>query len=138
MDEAPIEVERHSYTNPDLEGLYDGLLDEERPLLVLDESLSREDEEALEAEARCYRIRGPRHGLKFCYSPRDYHGMDRERVRALRRCIETTRPDWAEQVRLATLMDNDVYTIVHLSGVPPYPAVAILENMAERGELPAA
>jgi len=34
-------------------------------------------------------------------------------------------------------MDNEVYTIdLHLSGVPPYPAVAILENMKERGELP--
>jgi hypothetical protein len=37
---------------------------------------------------------------------------------------------------MATLMDNEVYTIVHLSGVPPYPAVAILENMRDRGELP--
>ncbi len=36
---------------------------------------------------------------------------------------------------MAILMDNEVYTIVHLSGVPPYPAVAILENMEARGEL---
>ncbi len=37
---------------------------------------------------------------------------------------------------MATLMDNELYTIVHLSGVPLYPAVAILGNMKERGELP--
>ena len=34
------------------------------------------------------------------------------------------------------LMDSDLYTVVHLSGVPPYQAVAILENMKARGELP--
>ncbi len=62
--------------------------------------------------------------------------MDRERIRALRRCIEEVRPDWVDQVRIAILMDNEVYTLVHLSGVPPYPAVAILENMKEWGELP--
>jgi hypothetical protein len=33
-------------------------------------------------------------------------------------------------------MDNDQYTVVQLSGVPPYPAVAILENTKARGELP--
>ncbi len=48
---------------------------------------------------------------------------------ALKRCIEEIRPDWVEQVRMVTLMDNEMHTIVHLSGVPPYPAVVILENM---------
>jgi hypothetical protein len=74
--------------------------------------------------------------MKFCYSPESYHDLDRERVRALKRSIEQQRPDWVELVRFACLMDNEVHTIVHLSGVPPYPAVAILENMVERGELP--
>ncbi len=32
-------------------------------------------------------------------------------------------------------MNNELYTIVHFSGVPPYPAVAILENLVERGEI---
>lgn len=135
MTERPIEVEEHSYSNPELNGLYDELFDEEKPLLVVDRDLPPEEREALEAEADCYRIKGPREGLKFCYAPRTYESMNRERIRALRRCIEEVRPDWVEQVRMATLMDNEVYTIVHLSGVPPYPAVAILENMKERGEL---
>ncbi len=99
-------------------------------------NLSRDDQEVLIAEAECYQIRGPRAQQKFCYAPRAYEEMDRERVRALRRCIEEIRPDWVEQVRMATLMDNEMYTLVHPSGVPPYPAVAILENMKERRELP--
>jgi len=81
--------------------------------------------------------RAPRDRLKFCYSPESYQDMDRKRVRALRRRIESQRPDWVELVRFACLMDNEVHTIVHLSGVPPYPAVVISENMVERGELPA-
>jgi hypothetical protein len=131
-----IEVAVHSYTNPELEGLYDELLDPDVPCVVIDDGLSHENREALEEEAECYRVKAPRDRLKFCYSPRSYENMDRERIRALRRCIEDRRPDWVERVRMATLMDNEVYTIVHLSGVPPYPAVAILENMIERGELP--
>lgn len=135
MTERPIRVGEHSYTNPELYGLYDELLDEENPYLIVDRGLSRADREALEAEAECYRRRGPRDKLKFCYAARSYENMDRERVRALRRCIEAERPDWVEQVRIATLMDNELYTIVHFSGVPPYPAVAILENLIQRSEI---
>ena len=138
MTERPIGVGEHDYTNPELDGLYDELLDEDNPYLVVDRNLPYVQREALEAEAECYRRRGPRDKLKFCYAARSYERMDRERVRALRRCIEGLRPDWVEQVRMATLMDNDVYEIVELSGVPPYPAVAILENMKDRGELPEA
>lgn len=75
----------------------------------------------------------PRAGRKFCYALIAYEEMDRERIRALRRCIEAERPDWAELVRMATLMEDEVYTIIHLSSIPPYPAVSILENMKERG-----
>lgn len=135
MTKRPIGVGEHDYTNPELDGIYDELLDEENPYLVVDRSLPYADREALEAEAECYRRRGPRDKLKFCYAACSYERMDRERVRALRRCIEQQRPDWVEQIRMATLMDNELYTIVHFSGVPPYPAVAILENLSERGEI---
>lgn len=131
-----MRIGEHDYTNPDLEGLYDELLNPDEPCLVVSKRLSYAEREALEEEAACYRFKPPRDRLKFCYAPWSYESMDRERVRALRRCIERSRPDWAEQVRMATLMDNEIYTIVHLSGVPPYPAVAILENMVERGDLP--
>jgi hypothetical protein len=90
----------------------------------------------LEVEGKCYQIRGPRSRRKFCYEPRSLEEMDRERIRALRRCIEKERPDWVEQVRLALRIDdNDTYKIISYSGVPPYPAVAIFENMKARGEL---
>ncbi len=135
MTNEPIRIGKHSYTNPELNGVYDELLDKDRPYLVVDRGLPHVEREALEAEAECYRRRGPQDKLKFCYTARSYERMDRERVRALRRCIEAERPDWVEQVRMATLMDNELYTIVHFSGVPPYPAVAILENLLERGEI---
>jgi hypothetical protein len=134
--EEPIEIGEHSYTNPELHGLYDELLDAERPYLIVGNDLSYLDREALTAEAECYRIRAPRDRMKFCYSPSTLQDMDRERIRALRRRIEDLRPDWVECVRLATKVSNDVYEIVGYSGVPPYPAVAILENMLDRGELP--
>lgn len=136
MDERPIGVGEHDYTNPDLDGLYDELLDGDHPYLVVDRGLPYAHREALEAEAKCYQRRGPRDRLKFCYAPRSYETMDRERIRALRRCIEDLRSDWVSLVRMAILMDNDLAKIVDFSGVPPYPAVAILENMRDRGELP--
>src|SRR4051812_31775499 len=83
------------------------------PGLLLSCELSYEEQEALEVEARCYRIRGPRARRKFCYTPRSLEEMDRERIKA-----------------------NDTYKIIAYSGVPPYPAVAILQNMKARGELP--
>jgi hypothetical protein len=135
MTERPIEVAVHSYSNPELHRLYDELFDEE-PCLIIDREVASEGREALEVEARCYGIGEPRGRLKFCYAPRSYEARDWERIRALRRCVEDVHPEWVEQVRMATLMDNEIYTIVHLSGVPPYPAVAILENMRDRGELP--
>jgi len=128
-------VDEYDYSNDNLNGLYTEFLEEDYAGLIVERSLPDEVREALEAEAECYQIKGPRARRKFCYAPRSYEDMDRERIRALKRCIEQIRPDWVEQVRMATLMDNEVYTIVHLSGVPPYPAVAILENMKGRGEL---
>jgi hypothetical protein len=134
MGESP-EIHPHNFSDPLLNGLYSERVGG-TPGLAVDANLPYEELEALAAEAECYRRRSPRSGRKFCYAPISYEDMDRERIRALRRCIEHERPDWVEQVRMATLMDNEVYTIVHFSGVPPYPAVAILENMKERGELP--
>lgn len=129
------EVHRFDFRRERLTGLYSEVFEEEPPALIVGANAPQAEEEALLAEAECYRIKPPRDGRKFCYVPISYEGMDRERIRALRRCIERERPDWVEQVRMATLMDSEVYTIVHLSGVPPYPAVAILENLIERGEI---
>lgn len=136
MDRYP-EIHRHRFGHERPSGLYSEVFGEEDPpALILDTGLPYAEEEALLAGASFYAKRGPRAGRKFCYAPIAYEEMDRERVRALRRCTEAERPDWVELVRMATLMDNEVYTIIHLSGVLPYPAVATLENMKEPGDLP--
>ena len=107
--------------------------------LALDYGLSHEEQDALEIEAEGLLETGRAArggGREWFFRPQDYESMSRRRINNLRKTVERKRPDWVEQVRMATLMDNDLYTIVHLSGVPPYPAVAILENMRDRGELP--
>lgn len=133
VDRHP-EIHRHWFDHKRLSGLYSEVFGkEEPPALILNPGLPYTEEEALLAEARCYTVRGPRAGRKFCYAPVSYEEIYRERIRALRRCIEAERPDWVEIVPIATLMDNGIYTIIRLSVVPPYPAVAILENTQERG-----
>ena len=94
VDRHP-EIHRHRFDHERLGGLYSEVFgEEEPPALILDTGLPRSEEEALLAEARCYATRGPRAGRKFCYAPLAYEEMDRERIRALRRCIEAERPDW--------------------------------------------
>lgn len=130
-------VDRRSFDNPRLLAYYTEFSGLHVAGLAIQPHLAYEDQEALEIESKCYQIRGPRARRKFCYDPRSLEEMDRERIRALRRCIEDERPDWVEQVKWALQIDdNDTYAIIRYSGVPPYPAVAILENMKERGELP--
>lgn len=101
-----LEINRRSL--PDgLPGAYTEFVEHAPPSLLVSQDLSYEEQDALIAEAECYQVRGPRARRKFCYSPRTYEKMDRERVRALRRCIEEIRPDWVEQIRMAVLMDNE-------------------------------
>ena len=132
-----LESGEHDFSDELLSGLYSEFVGENTAALILSFGLPYEDREALEVEAECYRIRSPRAKRKFCYQPRSLEEMDRERIRALRRCIEEERPNWVEQIQLALrIEENDTYKIIAYSGVPPYPAVAILENMKARGELP--
>lgn len=119
-----------------LPGAYTEFVETAPPSLIVSEGLPYEEQEALEAEGRCYALRGPRARRKFCYRPTTVEDMDAERVRALRRCIEDLRPDWVERVKWACQIDNATHKIISYSGVPPYPAYAILLNLADRGELP--
>lgn len=119
-----------------LPGAYTEFVETAPPSLIVSEDLSHEEKDALEAEGRCYSIRGPRAKRKFCYQPSSIEDMDAERVRALRRCIEDIRPDWVEQVKWACQIDNAAHKIISYSGVPSYPAYAILLNLESRGELP--
>jgi hypothetical protein len=119
-----------------LPGAYTEFVEDAPPSVLIDREICYEEQEALEAEARCYVAQGPRSRRKFCYSPQSIHGMDPERIRALRRRIEQLRPDWVEQIKWACQIDNVDHKIISYSGVPPYPAYAILLNLRERGELP--
>jgi len=134
--EDRLRIERRDIPVEDLDGLYTERTSPTR--LALCTELSREEEESLEVEAEGLVETGRAArwgGREWFFKPRAYENMSRRRLYNLRKIVEQKRPDWVEQVRMATLMDNEVYTIVHLSGVPPYPAVAILENMKARGEL---
>lgn len=119
-----------------LPGVYTEFVEGVSPSMLIDSALPYEEQEALEVEGRCYRLRGPRAKRKYCYPPSSVEGMDAERVRTYRRDIERQRPDWVEQVKWACHIENVTHKIISYSGVPPYPAYAILLNLKERGELP--
>jgi hypothetical protein len=119
-----------------LPGAYTEFVRTAPPNLLVSSELSYEDQEALEAEGHCYTVKGPRDRRKCMYDPDSVEGMDPERVRALRRKIERLRPDWVERVKWACQIDNVTHKIISYSGVPPYPAYAILLNLEARGELP--
>lgn len=119
-----------------LPGAYTEFVEGAPPNLLLSQELSYEDQDALEAEGHCFTVRGPRDKRKCLYHPRSLEEMDQERLRALRRKIEALRPDWVERVKWACQIDNVVHKIISYSGVPPYPAYAILLNLEARNELP--
>lgn len=119
-----------------LPGAYTEFVEDAPPSVLLARGLPYEDQDALEAEGHCYATKGPKDRRKCLYHPRSLEEMDQERLRALRRNIESLRPDWVERVKWACKIDNMVHKIISYSGVPPYPAYAILLNLEERGKLP--
>lgn len=105
--------------------------------LALKADLSAEEAEAIWWEARSLLENGlAQNGRMFCYAPDALEHMHPRRVKALRLIIEAVKPDWVERVRFACMYDNTWEGIRKLSGVPDYPALAIIRNMQERGELP--
>lgn len=119
-----------------LPGAYTEFVADAPPSVLVSRDLSYEDQDALEAEGQCYEPKGPRARRKCLYHPRSLEEMDAERIQALRRCIENLRPEWLERVKWACQIDNVVHKIISYSGVPPYPAYAILLNLEARNELP--
>lgn len=120
-----------------LPGAYTEFVRNAPPSLLLSRGLSYEEEEAMEAEGRCYdEVQSPRDRRKCMYDPSSIEAMDHERVRSLRRKIERLRPDWVKRVKWACRIDNVDHRIISYSGVPPYPAYAILLNLVARGEVP--
>jgi hypothetical protein len=108
--------------------------------MAVSEELSKQEVESLEVEGESLLETGVASrwgGRIFCFTPESYEKMSRRRITALKKTIERKRPEWVEAVKQAARASNDMYVIVGLSGVCPYPGVAILENLVERGELPA-
>ncbi len=119
-----------------LPGAYTEFVENAPPNVLLSRGLSYEDQDALEVEGHCYAPKGPKGRRKCLYHPHSLEEMDQERIQALRRCVEALRPDWVERVKWACEIDNTVHKIISYSGVPPYPAYAILLNLEARNELP--
>lgn len=132
-----LEVELRSIDVENLDGMY---TEHPRPAgLAVNDELSHQEAEALEVEGESFLETGIASrwgGRVLCFSPESYEKMSRRRITALKKTIDRKRPEWVEAVKQAARASNDIYVIVGLSGVSPYPAVAILENLAERGEVP--
>lgn len=108
--------------------------------MALSADLSYQEMEALELEGECLLETGVASrwgGRVLCFRPESYQKMSRRRIMALKKTIESKRPEWVEAIKEAARASNDIYVVIGLSGVNPYPGVAILENLKERGELPA-
>ncbi|MCL6437242.1 MAG: hypothetical protein K6T51_01415 [Rubrobacteraceae bacterium] len=139
--EYHLEILHRDIEVDNLQGLYS-----EHPCpagLAVKRGLSHEEEEALELEAESYLetgLSGRWGGREFFYKPDRYENMSRRRINNLRKTIEKKRPEWVEAIRQAAKASNNLYVIIGLAGLEQYPyaAVAIIENLLERGELPEA
>ena len=130
-----LEVEKRRFDLPDLDALY---TEHPEPAgLAYRPGLSEEEFDALLLEANCYFEESClRDGRMFCFSPRSYENMDRTRVSVLKRHVLEKRPRWVQDILYAARASSNIYVLVSLSEVPPYPAVAIVESLQERGLLP--
>lgn len=130
-----LEVEKRRFDLPDLEGLY---TEHPKPAgLAYSHDLSNEQFDALVFEANCYFEESClQDGRMFCFSPRSYENMDRRRISALKRCVMNKRQDWVQNILYAARASSNIYVLVSLSEVQPYPAVAIVETLQERSVLP--
>ncbi|HJQ29840.1 MAG TPA: hypothetical protein VJ827_10895 [Rubrobacter sp.] len=105
--------------------------------LAVKSGLPDEEAEALWWEAKSLLENGlTQSGRMFCYAPTELEHMHPRRVKALRLIVEQAKPEWVERIRFACMFDNTWEGIRRLSGVPDYPALEIIRNMQERGELP--
>ncbi len=129
-----MEIETCRFRSPGTDALYT-----EYPTpagLALRPELSEEEREALLLEARSYLQHGlTQTGRVFCRSPESLDRMHPRRVKALQLVVEEAKPAWVERIKLACMYDNTWSGILRHSRVPPYPALAILRNLIERGEV---
>ena len=136
---ARLEVEHRNINVENLDGLY---TEHPRPsALALGRHLTHEEQESVLVEAESLLETGTAArwgGREFFFRPGDYETMSRRRINNLRKTIEKQRPEWVDAIKEAARASNNLYVIVGLAGLQkcPYPAVAIIENLQARGELP--
>ena len=120
-----------------LEALY--VEDPEPAGVALREDLSPEARRARELEVHGYYSSPRAFGkcYRFCYLAANAGEVDPDSVRALRPDIEREEPLWAEAVRRGWELYRDVERVSLETRVPLQAVIAILENLRERGELPA-
>ncbi len=130
-----LEVEKRRFSLPDLDGLY---TEHPEPAgLAYRADMSDEEFEALLVEAECYFEESClADGRMFFFTARAYESMDRTRIATLKRHILEKRPTWVREILYAARMSSNIYVLVSLSSVQPYPAVAIVEKLQEGGVLP--
>jgi hypothetical protein len=138
-----LETEERQLKTPGLEGLYserrkrDDLLYSKSAGLAYRQHLSQEEIDALIYECEEYLENGSlEDGRMFFFTPKYYERMNRRRIETLKRNILDKRPEWVREIKDVMRHEKQVYWIVNLSGVPPYPGVAIAEALIERGEHP--
>lgn len=92
--------------------------------------------EALELEGEAHYRMPPKQKRVVFFEAASAEEIDPARVRRLRRLVESEKPHWVAAVKEQAVFygPDDFENIVFWSGVPPEPARAILENLAERGE----
>lgn len=137
---ARLEVQHRRISVPKLNGLYS-----EHPTpagLAIKEGVSRDTEDSLELEAESLMQTGRAHrwgGREFLYEAESYDTMSRRRLDNLKKTIEYQKPEWVEALRDAARASDNIYVVIGLANLSdyPYPAVAILEILQERGELAA-
>ncbi len=130
-----LETEERRFELPDLDGLY---TEHPEPAgLAYRYGMGHEEFDALLVEAECYfESSCLRDGRMFLFSPRTYENMDRVRISTLKRYVLEKRPFWVQEILNAAQVSSNIYVLVNLTDVQPYPAVAIVERLQEKGILP--
>lgn len=130
-----LEVEQRTIRAPGVTGLYS-----EHPTpaaLAYRNGLAYEEIEALIYEAETYLGSEPlEDGRMIFFDAKEYERMDRHRIETLKRHILNDKPRWVREIKNVMRHEKVIYWIVNLSGVPPYPGVAIVEKLIEIGDAP--
>lgn len=105
--------------------------------MAVDPEAPERAKQAFEAEARAYHtVRPPKGGRKFMLEAYDVCDLDPNAVLAIRSVLDDLQPGWVEEVRDACRIANHPRVIAAWCDLSVAVVMAILMNLAARGELP--